>query len=67
MNGATVENSAIAIIRLRISSVPISGTSQNFLRALGKPPQVSQQIRIDKLLRQGLLTGKAFPLNTPPR
>src|SRR5579872_5840823 len=37
MKGATVENSAIAISTIRTNSVPMSGTSQNFLRSRAKP------------------------------
>src|SRR6201987_3817811 len=49
MKGAMVENSAIAINTLKTSNVPISGTSQNFLRSLANPHRSFNKSNIVRL------------------
>src|ERR1700694_2513668 len=53
MKGATVENSAIAMSALKISKVPMSGTSQNFLRSLAKPHRSLNKSSIVRLSPSG--------------
>src|SRR6516162_10909816 len=49
MKGATVENYAIAISTLKTSNVPISGTSQNFLRSFANPHRSFNKSNIVRL------------------
>src|ERR1700693_2406173 len=57
MKGATVENSAIAISTLSTSNVPISGTSQNFLRSLANPHRSFNKSNISTLSPSSDTTG----------